>query len=118
MPPQRPSPELDAMRVPLPPSTSTDQTGEDLARLGETLKTRTEDVLTETVSKTGGPDHAVDALVQGSFERICKSSTIAGARWMSGEGMEVAIQAGQETWEIFAELAAARAASLNERSWA
>jgi diguanylate cyclase (GGDEF)-like protein len=105
------------MRVPLPPSASTEQTGEDLARLGETLKTRTEDVLAETVAKTGGPDHAVDALVQGSFERICKSSTIAVARWMSGEGMEVAIQAGQETWEIFAELAAHRAASLNEVTW-
>jgi diguanylate cyclase (GGDEF)-like protein len=105
------------MRVPLPPSASTDQTGEDLARLGEVLKTRTEDVLAETVAKTGGPDHIVDALVQGSFERICKSSTIAVARWMSGEGMDVAIQAGQETWEIFAELAAHRAASLNEVTW-
>jgi diguanylate cyclase (GGDEF)-like protein len=105
------------MRVPLPPSTATDQTGEDLARLGEMLKTRTEDVLAETVAKTGGPDHAVDALVQGSFERICTSSTIAVARWMSGEGMEVAIEAGQETWEIFAELAAHRAASLNEVTW-
>ncbi len=105
------------MRVPLPPSTSTDQTDEDLARLGESLKTRTEDVLTETVAKTAGPDHAVEPLVQGSFERICKSSTLAVARWMSGEGMEVAIEAGQETWEIFAELAAHRAASLNEVTW-
>jgi diguanylate cyclase (GGDEF)-like protein len=105
------------MRVPLPPSASPDQTGEDLARLGETLKTRAEDVLTETVAKTAGPDHAVDALVQGSFERICTSSTIAVARWMSGEGMAVAIEAGQETWEIFAELAAHRAASLNEVTW-
>jgi diguanylate cyclase (GGDEF)-like protein len=105
------------MRVPLPPSTSTDQTGEDLARLGEALKTRTDDVLTETVAKTAGSDHVVDALVQGSFERICTSSTIAVARWMSGEGMAVAIEAGQETWEIFAELAAHRAASLNEVTW-
>ncbi len=114
---QRPSPGSDAIRVPLPPSASTDQTGEDLARLGETLKTRTEDVLAETVAKTAGPDHAVEPLVQSSFERICKSSTIAVARWMSGEGMEVAIEAGQETWEIFAELAAHRAASLNEVTW-
>jgi diguanylate cyclase (GGDEF)-like protein len=105
------------MRVPLPPSTSTDQTGEELARLGEALKSRTDDVLSGTVAKTAGPDHAVDALVQGSFERICTSSTIAVARWMSGEGMAVAIEAGQETWEIFAELAAHRAASLNEVTW-
>ena len=117
MSPQPPSPESDAMRVPLPPSASPDRTWEDLACLGETLKTRAKDVLTETVAKTGGPDHAVDTLVQGSFERICTSSTIAVARWMSGEGMAVAIEAGQETWEIFAELAAHRAASLNEVTW-
>ena len=36
------------------------------------------------------------------------------ARWISGESLEVAIEAGRETWEIFAELAAHRAASLDE----
>ena len=61
-----------------------------------------------------GRAEVVDALVQESFERICTSSTIAVARWIAGEGMEVAIEAGRETWEIFGELAAHRAASLNE----
>ncbi len=74
------------MRVPLPPSPSVDGPVEDLARLGEVLKARTDDVLAETVAKTAGPDHEVDALVQGSFERISRSSTIAVARWMAGEG--------------------------------
>ena len=32
----------------------------------------------------------VDALVQDRFERICTSSTIAVARWIAGEGIEVA----------------------------
>ncbi len=59
----------------------------------------------------------VDALVQESFERISMSSTIAVARWISGESMAVAIEAGRETWEIFGELAAHRAASLNEVIW-
>jgi diguanylate cyclase (GGDEF)-like protein len=36
------------------------------------------------------------------------------ARWIAGEGMEVALEAGRDTWEIFGELAAHRAASLNE----
>ncbi len=69
------------------------------------------------MERTAGPDHEVDALVQESFERISRSSTIAVARWISGEGMAVAIEAGRETWEIFGELAAHRAASLNEVTW-
>ena len=39
---------------------------------------------------------------------------MAVARWIAGEGIEVAVEVGRETWEIFAELAAQRAASLNE----
>ena len=39
---------------------------------------------------------------------------MAVARWIAGEGAEVAIEAGRETWPIFGELAAHRAASLNE----
>jgi diguanylate cyclase (GGDEF)-like protein len=102
------------MRIPSPPRLSTEQAGADLSRLGETLKARTEDVLELTVTRTAGPDHEVDALVQESFEQISRSSTIAVARWIAGEGMEVAIEIGRETWEIFGELAAHRAASLNE----
>ena len=66
-----------------------------------------------TVARTSDSE-VVDAVVQGSFERISRSSTMAVARWMAGEGMEVALEAGRETWEIFGELAAHRAASLNE----
>jgi diguanylate cyclase (GGDEF)-like protein len=107
----------EEVRVPSPPDPLAEQFGEDLCRLGETLKARTEDVLKLTVERTAGPDHEVDALVQESFERISRSSTIAVARWISGEGMAVAIDAGHETWEIFGELAAHRAASLNEVTW-
>ena len=56
-------------------------------------------------------------MVQDSFERISRSSTLAVARWIAGEGMEVAIEAGRETWENFGELAVRRAASLNEVTW-
>ncbi|MEX2107511.1 MAG: EAL domain-containing protein [Solirubrobacterales bacterium] len=81
------------------------------------LKTRVEDVLELTVERTTGPGHDVDAVVQDSFERISRSSTIAVARWIAGESMEVAIEAGRETWEIFGELAVHRAASLDEVTW-
>jgi diguanylate cyclase (GGDEF)-like protein len=103
-----------AIRVPLPPSIPQGQPADALCRLGEALKARCEDVLSLTVARSAGPDHEVEPMVQDSFERISTSSTIAVARWIAGEGLEVARQAGQETWEIFGELAATRAASLNE----
>jgi len=103
--------------VPTPPVPVGEQPAEDLHRLGEELKARAEDVLKLTVEKTAGRDHEVDAVVQESFERISRNSTIAVARWIAGEGMEVAIEAGRETWEIFGELAVQRAASLNEVTW-
>src|SRR3984957_10583141 len=105
------------MQVPSPPEVATGKCEGDLARLGERLKARTDDVLSLTITRTAGPGHEVDALVQESFERISRSSTIAVARWISGEGMQVAIEAGRETWEIFGELAAHRAASLDEVTW-
>src|SRR5271166_3998131 len=56
----------------------------------------------------------VDEPVQVSFERICSKSTIAVARWIAGEGLEVTNDASRETSKIFGELAAHRAASLHE----
>ena len=101
----------------MPPAPALEQPGEDLHRLGEALKARTEEVLKLTVERTKGPEHDVDAVVQDSFERIGRNSTIAVSRWIAGESMEVAIEAGRETWEIFGELAVHRAASLNEVTW-
>jgi diguanylate cyclase (GGDEF)-like protein len=115
MPVQRSSlKQLDETLVPTPPSALIDQPSEDLCRLGEMLKERAGDVLNLTVVRTAGSGEAIDAVVQGSFERISTSSTMAVARWIAGEGIEVAVEAGRETWEIFGELAAHRAASLNE----
>jgi diguanylate cyclase (GGDEF)-like protein len=73
-------------------------------------------VLTETFARTIGLEtgQKADAVVQQSFERISISSTMAVARWIAGESIEVAVEAGRETWEIFAELAVHHAASLDE----
>src|ERR1035438_4988171 len=111
---QHPSSGSSGARVPQPPSIPLGQPTDDLCRLGEALKARADDVLALTVERSAGQGHEVEPLVQDSFERISTSSTIAVARWIAGEGLEVARQAGQETWEIFGELAAQRAASLNE----
>jgi diguanylate cyclase (GGDEF)-like protein len=105
------------MPVPTPPRTLADGPVEELERLGEELKGRVEDVLERTVARTTGPDHDIETVVQDRFERIGRSSTIAVARWIAGESMEVAIEAGRETWEIFGELAVHRAASLDEVTW-
>jgi diguanylate cyclase (GGDEF)-like protein len=105
------------MRVPAPPSVLGEEPAEDLSRLGEALKGRTEEVLELTVARVleSGPV-LEDDVVRESFERLSLSSTIAVARWLAGEGMLAAREAGRDTWEIFGELAAHRAASLKDVS--
>ena len=103
--------------APSPPSPPSTKTEKDLGPLGEELKGRVEEVLERTVEQTTMPDQSLDAVVQDSFERISRTSTIAVARWIAGESMEVAIEAGRETWEIFGELAVHRVASLDEVTW-
>ena len=103
----------DVPHTPQPPSFPLEQPCAELARLGEMLKERADDVLSLTLELTSSGE-AVDSVVQGNFERISKSSTIAVARWMAGESLDAVREAGQETWHIFGELAAHRAASLNE----
>ena len=104
-----------ATSTPIPsPSAPPTATDVDLRRLGETLLVRGEDVLELTRARSTGSSDAIDGLVQESFEKISRSSTIAVARWMVGEGLQVARDAGEETWLIFGELAAHHAASLDE----
>jgi diguanylate cyclase (GGDEF)-like protein len=112
---QRSGAEEDEQHAPPVPPDALQEPVEGLSVLGEALKARAEDVLAQTVALTGGPGYEqVDGVVQGSFERISVSSTMAVSRWIAGEGVEVAVEVGRETWEIFAELAAQRAASLEE----
>ena len=86
----------------------------ELQALGRTLMGRAEDVLRLTLVRSQAADQRIDAVVQESFERISRSSTIAVARWISGEGLQVAREAGSEMWLIFGELAAQRASSLDD----
>ena len=79
-----------------PPPASLSELREDVHPLGEALKARAADVLELTVARTRGRGHEVDAVVQDRFQRINRSSTIALARWIAGEGVEVAIEAGRK----------------------
>jgi diguanylate cyclase (GGDEF)-like protein len=100
-----------APRQPYPVAQPREQ---DVQLLGEALKARADEVLAETVIKTSDSGEVVDAPVQKRFEQICISSTMAVARWIAGEDIQVTNDAAKETSQIFGELAARRAASLNE----
>jgi len=103
------------MQVPFPPpSVLVDRPEENLGRLGEALQERAEEVLELTVARTISSGEVVNTVVQHSFERICMISTVAVARWIAGENLDIVQEAGRETWQVFGELAAHRAASLNE----
>ena len=56
----------------------------------------------------------LDDAVEASFAKVGVLSTIAVAKWMGGDGVEVARDVGQESWCIFGQLAAQRRAPLNE----
>jgi diguanylate cyclase (GGDEF)-like protein len=87
---------------------------DDLRRLGEALKKRTDEVVARLQGRSGRSGRVLDALVEDSFARVGSVSTIAVARWMAGDGEEVAREVGRESWRIFGQLAAQRAAPLNE----
>jgi diguanylate cyclase (GGDEF)-like protein len=88
--------------------------------LGEQLYARRTEVLKRTVARSRESGAMLSAVVEERFERVGEVSTIAVARWMAGESPEAAIEVGQEVWQIFGQLAAQRAAPLNEvtkRCW-
>ncbi len=87
---------------------------DDLHRLGEALSARSADVVQDMLARSGGPGEQADELVEESFARVGAVSTAAVARWMAGDGADVAREVGQESWRIFGQLAAQRAAPLNE----
>jgi diguanylate cyclase (GGDEF)-like protein len=87
---------------------------DDLQRLGCALHERTDDVVAGMMERSTRSGTVLDEVVEDSFARVGAVSTIAVARWMAGEGAQAAREVGQESWSIFGQLAAQRAAPLNE----
>ncbi|MFI5025324.1 MAG: putative bifunctional diguanylate cyclase/phosphodiesterase [Solirubrobacterales bacterium] len=85
-----------------------------LCRLGQALNASTSEVVEAMMRRSAASRVILDDVVEESFERVGAVSTVAVARWMAGEGEEVAREVGQESWQIFARLASQRAAPLNE----
>ncbi|HEY7933889.1 MAG TPA: EAL domain-containing protein [Solirubrobacteraceae bacterium] len=96
------------------PSAGPNELAVELRRLGEALGERTEDVLERILARNLAAGRTLDAMVEDSFARVGTVSTTAVARWMSGDSPEAAREVGRESWHIFGQLAAQRAASLNE----
>jgi diguanylate cyclase (GGDEF)-like protein len=86
----------------------------DLRHMGETLNERTGSVVDGIRRRNEESGVVLEPIVEESFVKVGTVSTIAVARWMAGEGPEVAREVGQESWNIFGQLAAQRAAPLNE----
>ncbi len=92
-----------------------EQPGEDVRRLGEALEARTEDVVNGTVTRaTDAGGVLLDAVTRSSFDRICRISTVALARWMAGGSPEAGREASQEAFQHHGQMAAQHAAPLNE----
>ena len=83
-------------------------------RLGEALLARREAIVEETIARTKDTGELVDEPIQRRFEKVCEGSTPAVARWISGEGIEVTVDAARESSTVFGEVAAQRGASLHE----
>jgi diguanylate cyclase (GGDEF)-like protein len=87
---------------------------EDLRRLGDALNERTAAVVEEIARRSEVAGPALDPVVEENFRRVGAVSTTAVARWLAGEGEDTAREVGREAWRIFGQLAAQRAAPLNE----
>ena len=85
-----------------------------LRSLGERLDERTDEVVAGILRRNEESGVVLESIVEESFVKVGTVSTVAVARWMAGAGPEVARDVGQESWNIFGQLAAQRAAPLNE----
>jgi diguanylate cyclase (GGDEF)-like protein len=85
-----------------------------LRTLGEELHVRTDEVIAGMMRRSRESEVVLEPVVEENFAKVGEASTLAVARWMSGEGEEAAREEGMESWRIFGQLAAQRAVPLNE----
>ena len=102
-----------AARTPAVLPAGAEQADADVRRLGGALRERADDVLAGTIARSKD-SQAYDARVRASFARTCSVSTAAVALWLAGGDPKAGHKAGNETWTIYGDLAARRAAPLGE----
>ncbi len=101
---------------PVPPDTPavSDPVEKDLRRLGVALASNVDEVLAHVVHLSDESPTALEGTVRESMEQICVISTTALARWMAGGDPRAGLEVARKSWKVFGELAAHRAAPLNE----
>ena len=87
---------------------------QEVRLIGSTLRERAGRVLELVVERTAEAHGELDPQVDESLERICKIATVTVADWMSGGRPEDGMDAAQEAFELFGQLAAHRAAPLHQ----
>jgi diguanylate cyclase (GGDEF)-like protein len=85
-----------------------------LARLGETLTGRVDDVVARMFELTTVAGVRLDASVEEDFCEVGRISTRAVSQWLAGADPAIAREVGRDAWLIFAQLAAQQNAPLNE----
>jgi diguanylate cyclase (GGDEF)-like protein len=85
-----------------------------IQELGSALYTRRDDVVDRIAAASVAAGLHLEDTVEKRFRKVGSLSTVAVARWMSGERLEDARQVGLEVWQIIGQLAAQRAAPLSE----
>jgi diguanylate cyclase (GGDEF)-like protein len=86
----------------------------EIRPLGKALHDRRDEVVDRIVAASAASGLLLDDAVEKQFRRVGALSTIAVARWMSGEPLEDVRETGLEVWQIIGHLAAQRAATLTE----
>ncbi len=91
-----------------------EQVEREVRLIGSTLRERADRVLELVVERTAEAHGEIDPQVDESLERICTIATVTVAEWMSGGRPEDGMDAAQEAFELFGQLAAHHAAPLHE----
>ncbi|HWJ49506.1 MAG TPA: EAL domain-containing protein [Solirubrobacteraceae bacterium] len=86
----------------------------ELQRLGEALKARSGDVVDDVVRRTQAAGADVDDVIRASLESVGNTATSAVALWMAGGKPDAGKGTANEVWGTFGNLAAHRAAPLDE----
>ncbi|HEX4436974.1 MAG TPA: EAL domain-containing protein [Solirubrobacteraceae bacterium] len=87
---------------------------DEVRLLGATLNERAGRVLELVVARTQEAHGELERPVDERLERICKIATVTVAEWLSGGKPEDGFEAANEAFELFGQLAAHRAAPLDE----
>jgi diguanylate cyclase (GGDEF)-like protein len=100
--------------VPRPEAEEQARLNAEVRLLGATLNERAGQVLELVVARTQEAQGELERPVDERLERICKIATITVAEWLSGGKPEDGFEAANEAFELFGQLAAHRAAPLDE----